>query len=116
MPVDILFDYAAVHLIGDKAAQADLRIDFHFTDQGHDQTWTMWVRRGVLNAREGASSDTQLTVTGPKAALAGVLLQPADADRLAQAGKVELDGDAGVLKTYAALLDDFDPNFPIVTP
>ncbi len=116
MPVDILFDYAAVHLDGGKAAEAELRVDFHFTDLGHDQTWTMWVKRGVLNARQGASPDTRLTVTGPKAALAGVLLQPAGAARLAQAGKVELDGDAGVLDAYAALLDDFDPNFPIVTP
>lgn len=51
MPVDILFDYAAVHLIGDKAATADLRVDFRFTDAGAEETWTMWVRRGVLNAR-----------------------------------------------------------------
>ena len=30
----------------------DLRIDFDFTDL--DETWTMWVRRGVLNARGAA--------------------------------------------------------------
>jgi alkyl sulfatase BDS1-like metallo-beta-lactamase superfamily hydrolase len=55
---------AAVHVIGDEAAQVDLRIDFTFTDL--DQTWTVWVRRGVLNARRGASPDTQLTVSGPR--------------------------------------------------
>jgi len=43
--------------------------------------------RAVLNARRGASTDTQLTVSGPKAALVGVLLQPASAGQLAQAGK-----------------------------
>lgn len=72
MPIDILFDFAAVHVIGDQAAKADLRIDFTFTDL--DETWTVWVRRGVLNARSGASPDTQLTVSGPKAALVGVVL------------------------------------------
>jgi len=114
MPIGILFDFAAVHLIGNKAAQADLRIDFAFTDQ--DQTWTMWVKRGVLNARRGASGDSQLTVSGPKAALTGVVLQPATAGHLAQAGKIKLAGDESVLTTFAGLLDQFDPNFNIVTP
>jgi hypothetical protein len=49
-------------------------------------------------------------------ALAGVLLQPAAAAQLAQAGKVQLDGDHSVLTTFARLLDDFDPDFNIVTP
>ncbi len=57
-----------------------------------------------------------LTVSGPKAALVGVLLQPASASRLAQAGQLKLDGDEAMLTAYAGLLDDFDPNFPIVTP
>jgi alkyl sulfatase BDS1-like metallo-beta-lactamase superfamily hydrolase len=76
MPAGILFDFAAVHIIGEKAAKVDLHIDFAFTDQ--DQTWTVRVRHGVLNARQGPSGDTaQLTVTGPKAALTGVILTPA---------------------------------------
>ncbi|MEE4546870.1 alkyl sulfatase dimerization domain-containing protein [Streptomyces sp. V4-01] len=114
MPVDILFDYAAVHLIGDLAATADLRIDLHFTDTG--QTWTMWIANGVLNARRGASDRTQLTVTGPKAALVGALLAPATAEQLARSGAITLDGDPTVLHTLAGLLDDFDPDFPIVVP
>ncbi|WUW23110.1 MBL fold metallo-hydrolase [Streptomyces sp. NBC_01463] len=114
MPVGILFDFAAVHLIGDKAADADLRIDFHFTDT--DETWTMWVRRGVLNARRGAHPGTQLTARGPKAALVATVLKPGEAHRLAEAGKITLDGDDTVLRTLAGLLDDFDPNFPMITP
>ncbi|MEU9205054.1 alkyl sulfatase dimerization domain-containing protein [Streptomyces sp. NPDC048332] len=114
MPIDILFDFAAVHLIGEKAAEAGLRIDFRFTDL--DETWTMWVARGVLNARRGAHPDTALTVTGPKAALVGALLKPAAAPDLAQGGKITLDGDATALRTLAGLLDEFDPDFPVVTP
>ena len=86
MPIDILFDFAAVHVIGDKAAEIDLRIDFTFTDL--DQTWTVWVKRGVLNARVGASPDTQLTVSGPKAALVGAVLKPAAAQQAGQAGQI----------------------------
>ena len=114
MPIDILFDFAAVHVIGEEAAKVNLRIDFAFTDL--DQTWTVWVRRGVLNARRGASPDTQLTVAGPKAALVGAVLQPAAASQLAQAGKIRLDGDESVLADFAGVMDTFDPNFNIVTP
>ncbi|GAA1372228.1 alkyl sulfatase C-terminal domain-containing protein [Streptomyces beijiangensis] len=81
-----------------------------------DETWTMGVRRGVPNARRGASPDTQLTVTGPKATLVGVRLKPAAAGQLAKAGKIKLEGDGGALRTLAGLLDEFDPDFPIVTP
>ncbi|MGW0174078.1 alkyl/aryl-sulfatase [Rhodococcus sp. NPDC003322] len=114
MPVDILFDFVAVHVDGPKATDVDLRIDFVFTDR--DETWTMWIRRGTLGARCGASPDTQLTVSGPKAALTGVLLQPGNAGKLAESGAITLDGDAQALATLASVLDEFDPAFPIVTP
>jgi alkyl sulfatase BDS1-like metallo-beta-lactamase superfamily hydrolase len=114
MPIDILFDFAAVHIIGDRSAKADLRIGFAFTDL--DETWTMRVRRGVLNARRGTSPDAQLTVSGHKAALVGVVLKPAAAGQLAQAGKIKLDGDPSVLAVLAGLMDEFDPDFNVVTP
>ncbi|MGW4366880.1 alkyl/aryl-sulfatase [Nocardia takedensis] len=114
MPVDILFDFAAVHVIGERAADLDLRVDFAFTDLGED--WTMWVRRGTLNARRGRGNAPQLTVTGPKPALTGVLLSPARAGTLVEAGTVTLDGEATILDAYAEVLDEFDPQFPIVTP
>lgn len=73
-------------------------------------------RRAPLPARPGASKDTQLTISGPKAALVGAILQPAAATQLAQAGKIQLDGDQAALATYAGLLDEFDLNFNIITP
>ena len=91
-----------------------MRIDFAFTDL--DETWTVWVKHGVLNARAGASPDTQLTVSGPKTALSRVILKPAAAKQLADAGQVQLDGDASALGAFGAVMDEFDPNFNIVTP
>lgn len=114
MPIDILFDFAAVHVIGEKAADVDVRFDVEFTDRA--ETWTVWVANGVLNARPGASDAAPLTVRAPKALAAAVLLQPAASEQLAAAGKVELDGDQAVLQAYAGVIDDFDPNFAIVTP
>lgn len=114
MPVDLLFDYAAVRIIGELAAEADLRIDFAFTDLG--ETWSVVVRNGVLNARRGACDETRLTVRGPKAAIVGVVLQPTGVADAVAGGGLELDGDAAALNDYAGLLDTFDPSFPIGTP
>ncbi|NUS93522.1 MAG: MBL fold metallo-hydrolase [Nocardia sp.] len=114
MPIDILFDFVAVHIAGDRATGVDIGITLDFTDLG--EQWTMWVRRGVLNARRGRMPESRLTVSGPKKALTGVLLKPAGAGDLAAAGAIRLDGDSGALTDLAAILDDFDPAFPIVTP
>ena len=114
MPIDILFDFAAVHVNGEEAAKVDLRVNFTFTDL--NETWTAWVKRGVLNARNGAAADAQLTISGPKAALMGVVLQPAAASQLSRAGKIQLNGDESALATLAGVMDEFDPNFNIVVP
>ncbi|WP_328387985.1 alkyl/aryl-sulfatase [Nocardia sp. NBC_00416] len=114
MPIEILFDFVAIHIVGDRAAAADITLDLDFTDAG--EHWTMWIRRGVLNARRGRSPHPRLTVSGPKKALTAVLLKPGTAEKLAAGGAVELDGDSAVLAELDALLDEFDPAFPIVTP
>ena len=87
MPIDLLFDFVGVHLNGDQAAGIDLRINVTFTDTGGD--WTMWVRNSVVNARPGHVDGAQLTVAGPKAALAALLLQPAQADAHHRQGRIE---------------------------
>ncbi len=48
--------------------------------------------------------------------LVATILQPGSAANLAEAGQITLNGDRAQLETYAALLDEFDPNFPIVAP
>ncbi|WP_067690448.1 alkyl/aryl-sulfatase [Nocardia jejuensis] len=114
MPVDILLDFLAVQIIGDRAADADITIDLDFTDIG--EQWTLWIRRGVLNARRGRAGDARLTITGPKPAMIGALLKPAAAEKLSSEKAISLDGDAAALRELAAILDDFEPTFPIVTP
>lgn len=68
MPIDLLFDFAAVHVIGEKAADADIRINLTITSDDGDDPWTMWIANGVLNVRAGHADDVQLTITGPRAA------------------------------------------------
>lgn len=114
MPIDLLFDYAGVHLVAEKADDVDISVNFSFADTKQD--WNMWVRRAVLNARSGRAPDAQLTLTGPKALLAGILLQPGKASAILDSGKVTYDGDVSTLSRFADIMDVFDPNFNIATP
>ena len=114
MPVGLLFDFVAVHVIGERAADIDVRINCTFTDSGSE--WTMWVRHGVLNAREGHLDDVQLTVRGPEARHRPVLLQPGSATEIIASGAVATDGDTSALETLASVMDAFDTRFNIATP
>ncbi|MEV6104027.1 alkyl sulfatase dimerization domain-containing protein [Streptomyces sp. NPDC051940] len=116
MPVDLLFDFAGVHLDGPAAAGVDLRINFTFTGPAGEQPWTMWIRNGVLNARPGHADGAQLSVTGPKPALAALLLKPADAAATIDRYSLTTEGDTGALATLAKVTDTFDPHFNLVTP
>jgi alkyl sulfatase BDS1-like metallo-beta-lactamase superfamily hydrolase len=106
MPIDLLFDFAGVHVIGKAAAGAEVRLNLTFTGPGtpDGEPWTMWVRHGVLNARPGHVDDAQLGVTGPK-----------PAETIA-AHSLATDGDTAVLDVLASLMDVFDPHFNIATP
>jgi alkyl sulfatase BDS1-like metallo-beta-lactamase superfamily hydrolase len=114
MPIEILLDFVAVHLNGTHAADADIRINVDLTDL--DEHWTLRVSRGVLNARATTSSDARLTISGPKLAVVGALMQPAAAGNLNAKGALQADGDQAELDALGALLDQFDPAFPIITP
>jgi hypothetical protein len=58
----------------------------------------------------------QVTVTGPKAAIVGAVLQPATVGDLVEEGVRTVEGDEKVLETYAGVLDEFDKSFAIGTP
>ena len=70
----------------------------------------------MLNAREGYTDDVQLTVRGPKPAIAQVLLQPGSATELIASGSLTTEGHTTVLDTLASVMDAFDTRFNIVTP
>jgi alkyl sulfatase BDS1-like metallo-beta-lactamase superfamily hydrolase len=86
-----------------------------FSSRGSKATATS-KRKTKGESQKNASGGPDTKSSGPKAALAAVLLTPNLTPQLADAGTVTLDADAQNLQTLAALLDDFDPNFAIVTP
>ena len=114
-PIDILFDFAAAHFIGDKGATVDLRIDFSFTDL--EETWTMWIQRRRCSM---LAKVHRPTLTSPSQARKSCPRRRRHATRrrcaVAEGEQIAVDGNRAVLETYANLLDSFDPNFAIVTP
>jgi alkyl sulfatase BDS1-like metallo-beta-lactamase superfamily hydrolase len=113
LSVEQLFDAWAVRIDGRRAAAVPLAIDWTITDTG--ERWRTSLSNGVFLPRrraEGAGTtgdgpaDCSLTLA--RGQVLGALL----GDR---AG-VDVVGDASALDRLAALLDQFDPAFPIVTP
>jgi alkyl sulfatase BDS1-like metallo-beta-lactamase superfamily hydrolase len=109
LTVEQLFDSLGVRVDGLRAADAQVCIDWVFTDL--DRTYRTELSNGALiHADAGhGMGEPALTVTLTKPALLGVL------------GTGRLDGlthtgDAGLVATLLGLLDTVDHQFPMVTP
>ncbi|GAA1853708.1 alkyl/aryl-sulfatase [Asanoa iriomotensis] len=111
LPPRMFFDAIAVQIDGPKAWDLDLAIRWEFPD--HGETFRTTVRNGVFTYVRDGSGPVTLTVTVPRAALAG--LAAGDLDAAEEAGLVR-DGDAAVLSRLTNILDPGDPGFNIVEP
>jgi alkyl sulfatase BDS1-like metallo-beta-lactamase superfamily hydrolase len=116
MSLDMLLDYLAIRLDGERAAGADIRITLELSDLG--ERHAVEVARGVLNHTRGRDAEAeQLRLTTSRTALFGLLAGGQDAFAQALAsGQVTASGDLGKLVELAGLLDDFEFWFDIVTP
>ncbi|WP_406315007.1 MBL fold metallo-hydrolase [Streptosporangium sp. NBC_01639] len=103
-----IFDSLAIRVNGPQAWNEHFAIDWHLTDSGEHHRTTM--SNGALIQQSGPPEATvDLTVRLTKPQLLG-LLAGKGADSL------DHDGDMGVLRRLAAVLDDPKPDFAIVTP
>jgi len=75
----------------------------------------MWVANGILNAAAAMSPTPTSPLTGPKAQLAGVLLDPSQAAELLTDQQVDTDGDASALEALAAVMGPFTADFKLST-
>jgi len=116
MSADMLLDFLAIRLNGERAADAEVAITLVFSDL--DERYAIEVANGVLNHTEGRdAAGEQLRITTTHAAFIGLLAGGAQAlAKAAQSGEIDLDGEAGKLAELAELLDEFEFWFDIVTP
>lgn len=113
MSLDQLFDYLAIRLNGQRAADKQMALHFDFTDT--NQQYTVTVKNGVLNhaARHVGQPDAILTLA--RANLNEVLTGRATFPDLLLTGKIQVAGDRQLFTAFLGLLDPFDFWFPIVT-
>jgi alkyl sulfatase BDS1-like metallo-beta-lactamase superfamily hydrolase len=108
MTITQLFDSVAIRIVGTKAWDQHVAINWHFTDVG--EHYRMELSNGVLiHYPTAVDHDADLAVTLTKP----VLLQ-----MLAGAGHPDFEhtGDPSVLLALLALTDSPNTDFPIVTP
>lgn len=114
MSPEMLWDYMAVRLRAEDAAEVDLTLNVTFPDR--DETYTLAAANGVLNSRLGAAETPDATMTLDKTVLDQVLLGETDLASAIEGGDVEVDGDGEALDRFLSLLDTFPFWFNIVTP
>jgi alkyl sulfatase BDS1-like metallo-beta-lactamase superfamily hydrolase len=108
LSVSQAFDAMAIRVNGPRAWDERLSILWHVTDTG--ETHRMELSNGVLiHYPDPRDTSADLILTLDKPHLLGLL-----------AGEgldgVQHEGDLGVLRRLTAVLDDPDPDFPVVTP
>nr|WP_246605208.1 alkyl sulfatase C-terminal domain-containing protein [Streptomyces sp. WAC06128] len=110
LTVDQILDSLAIRVNGPKAWEHAVSTHWHFTDLR--ERHQVILRNGVLvhypTERPDERTDLTLTLTKPR--LADLLAGPTDLDG------IEHTGDPTALRTLLSVLDEPDPNFPIVTP
>jgi alkyl sulfatase BDS1-like metallo-beta-lactamase superfamily hydrolase len=108
MTPEQVFDFLAVRLNGPRAAGLAFAVNWVLPEG----TYLTELSNGSLHTAVGVldpEADATATLEAPD--LIGLLLDPA-----AVIPNLKTEGDAGVIARLFALLDRFDPDFPIVTP
>ena len=115
MTSPMLFDFLAVSLDGEKAADAEISFDLVFTDL--DERWLLEISRGVLRYHASRRvEDPSLSLRISRADFMRVLSGNASMLGLMRSGAAELEGGLLGLARFGALFEQFSPDFEIVRP
>ena len=114
IPMKNMFDSMAVRLNGPRAEGLAISINLAFSDM---EPWHLSIENCVLNSTENRQlDDAQATLKCASIDYKRLMMGLADGPTLMQEGKLEIEGDAGVLLQLAGLFDQFERRFPIMTP
>ncbi|MFC4863163.1 alkyl/aryl-sulfatase [Pseudomonas sp. MAHUQ-62] len=114
MTPEMLFDYLAVRLNGERAAGKKLVLNFNFTDLG--KSYALTVENGVLTYEPKASDKSDVGLTMRKGTLEDIQLGKATLEQKVASGELKFDGRQQAFGEFMGLLDKFDFWFNIVTP
>ncbi len=113
MPPEMLFDYLAVRLNGQKAAGKTITLNMNFTDLKKEYGLT--VENGVLNYdKPHAKPDAKVSLS--KKTLDAIQLKEMTIEDAVENGDLVFEGRQEAFREFMDLLDIFPPWFNIVTP
>ncbi|MER1978445.1 alkyl/aryl-sulfatase [Pseudocitrobacter faecalis] len=115
MSPEMFFDYLAVHINGEKAANAKAIFN---VDLGNDGgKYKLELENGVLNHTANVQADNaDATMTLTRATLNKIILQEETLKQAQTKGEVNITGDSAKLDQMLSYMDKFEFWFNIVTP
>ena len=111
---ELFFDYMAVRLDAAKAEGKKMVINWRFTDS--NQQYAMTLENSALTHAAGQARDADATLVLSRAALDAVTLRQTTFPAAVQAGQIRIEGDRTKLGELLAMLDTFEPMFPVIEP
>lgn len=111
----LFFDFLGVRLDAAKAEGKSMVINWRFTDSG--QRFVLTLENSALTHVADRQAETaDATVTLSRATLDAITLKQTSFPEAVRAGQVRIDGDRAKLGELLAMLDSFEPMFPVVEP
>lgn len=115
MTPEMFFDYLALHINGEKAANAKSVLNVDFGDDGGK--YKLELENGVLNHTANAEAqNADATLTLSRETLNKVILKEETLKQAQDKGEVKISGDAGKVNELLGYMDKFDFWFNMVTP
>ena len=115
LPLDLFFDYLALHLNGPRAAGKTITINWSFTDTG--ELYLTEMENAVLNHTGDAQSpNPDARITLERETLNAILTGQMTIFHAIATGKVQVEGNRLKVIEQFVLLDRFEFWFDIVTP
>ena len=115
MSSDMFFDYLAINLDGEKAAQVEMTIELYFTDR--DEQWLLEISKGVLRYYpERHADDPTIVLRIDRSDFVDVLSGETKLPKLLRQDRAALEGGLIALARFGSLFERFSPDFEIVMP
>ena len=115
MSPEMFFDYLAVHINGEKAANAQAVFNVYLGADGGK--YKLELENGVLNhSADAQASNADASITLNRATLNKIILKEESLKQAEEKGDVQISGNHAKLDEFLGYLDSFDFWFNMVTP
>ena len=114
MPIENFFQTLAVRLLPTAADGLAVSILLNFTDM--DANYLVTIKNSVFNYFKNKDTAANTTLTISSADFKKLIMGLTDGPTLMAEKKLEIAGDAKVMRSLSQLFDQFPRRFPLVTP